>query len=68
MGNIIFCWYILPVAGEISLGRGESMRKYILAQETERTLRQAGAEARRLGHKQVGSEHLLLAILRRRSS
>jgi len=40
----------------------------ILAQETERTLRQAGKEARQLGHSQVGSEHLLLAILARKRS
>ena len=36
--------------------------------ETERTVTQAGREAVRLGHGQVGSEHLLLALLERRSS
>ncbi len=36
--------------------------------ETERTVTQARTEAVRLGHGQVGSEHLLLALLVRRSS
>lgn len=36
--------------------------------ETERTVAQARVEAVRLGHGQVGSEHLLLALLVRRSS
>ena len=34
--------------------------------ETERTVTQARTEAIRLGHSQVGSEHLVLALLVRR--
>lgn len=44
------------------------MARPIPAPETERLLRQAAEEARLLGHSQVGSEHVLLAILSGRST
>ena len=44
------------------------MGKIVLSREVERTLAQARMEALRLGHSQVGSEHLLLALLVRQSS
>ena len=40
----------------------------MLSTETEKTLVQARVEAVRLGHSQVGSEHLLLALLVRETS
>ncbi len=43
--------------------RGGRLAKLELSPETERTLGQARLEAVRLGHAQVGSEHLLLALL-----
>ena len=39
------------------------MARPVLAPETELLLRRAEQEARKLGHRRVGSEHLLLAIL-----
>jgi len=42
--------------------------KVLLSAEMERTLARARTEAVRLGHSQVGSEHLLLALLERNSS
>ncbi len=44
------------------------MGKIVLSQELEKTVAQARVEALKLGHSQVGSEHLLLALLIRRSS
>ena len=44
------------------------MGKVLLSPETEKTLLQARTEALRLGHSQVSSEHLLLALLSRDSS
>ncbi len=44
------------------------MGKVVLSQELERTLAQARLEALKLGHSQVGSEHLLLALLIRQSA
>ena len=47
---------------------GGGIGKIAMHLETERTVAQARVEAVRLGHGQVGSEHLLLALLVRRSS
>lgn len=44
------------------------MGKPVLSREAEQTVSQARVEAVRLGHAQVGSEHLLLALLVRRST
>ena len=61
-----------PAAGRIFLREirkgGGGVGKIAMHLETERTVTQAGREAVRLGHGQVGSEHLLLALLERRSS
>ncbi len=42
--------------------------KAVMSWETERTVSQARSEAVRLGHSQVGSEHLVLALLIRHCS
>ncbi len=44
------------------------MAKRVMSRELEQTLSQARLEAVRLGHSQVGSEHLLLALLVRNRS
>ena len=42
---------------------GDGMARPAMSRETERTVGAAKAEAMELGHSQVGSEHLLLALL-----
>ena len=44
------------------------MAKPVLSRETEQTVSQARIEAVKLGHAQVGSEHLLLALLMRKGT
>ena len=44
------------------------MAKPVLSRETEQTVSQARIEAVKLGHAQVGSEHLLLALLVRKGT